>query len=122
MLDVVAVAGYDGATPGAILPTATRRKPGLGWIAVAGAIALAIAWCVVAPWLTALAPEHAASVAPVELLGAVAVGIIGWRAARPAATLGPRGAVGLGGIVAMSGAIVSAVAAPILLRSLGAAE
>jgi signal transduction histidine kinase len=50
------------------------------------------------------------------------VGVIGWRAARPAATLGPRGAVGLGGVVALSGAIVSAVAALVLLRSLGAAE
>jgi signal transduction histidine kinase len=61
-------------------------------------------------------------VAPLELLAAVAVGVIGWRAARPAATLGPRGAVGLGGVMALSGAVVSVVAALILLRSLGAAE
>jgi signal transduction histidine kinase len=72
--------------------------------------------------LIALARDQAAAVAPVELMGALAVGVIGWRAARPAAMLGPRGAVGLGAVVALAGAIVSAVAALVLLRSLGAAE
>jgi signal transduction histidine kinase len=111
-----------GETRGPFLSTATRRKPGLGWISAAGAVALALAWGLVAPWLTALQRDQQAAVFPVELLGALAVGVIGWRAARPAATLGPRGAVGLGAAMALGGSLVSVAAALVLLRSLGAAE
>jgi signal transduction histidine kinase len=107
--------------PGVELPTPTRRKPALGWIAAAGAATLAVAWCVISPWLIALGAEHAATVAPVELVGALLVGVIGWRAARGAATLGPRGAVRLGGVTALAGAAVSGAAALVLLRSLGPA-
>jgi signal transduction histidine kinase len=97
----------------------TRRKPTLGWVAAVGALALALGWCIVCPWLTALSLARATALVPVEGAGALLVGLAGWRAARGAATLGPRGAVRLGGVMALVGTGASLVTALALLKPLG---
>src|SRR5437764_12127308 len=101
--------------------TASRKRPGLGWVAAAGAAALAVAWSLICPWLVALPSSQAAALLPVELAGAIVVGLIAWRAARGAAALGPRGAVRFGAVFALAGAVASLAAGLALLRPLGAA-
>jgi signal transduction histidine kinase len=98
-----------------------RKRPGLGWVAAAGALALALAWSVLCPWLVALPRAHAAALIPVEAAGALVVGLLSWRASRGALALGPRGAVRLGGVVALTGTAASLAAGLVLLRALGAA-
>ncbi|MDB4968241.1 MAG: hypothetical protein JWN44_3930, partial [Myxococcales bacterium] len=61
--------------------TPPRKRAGLGWVAAAGAAALAVAWSLFCPWLVALPPSHAAALLPVELAGALVVGLVSWRAA-----------------------------------------
>lgn len=58
---------------------------------------------------------------PFELIGAVLVGLVGWRVTDSAVTLGPRGAVRLGGVVTVVGAAASVALGLCLLRPLGAA-
>lgn len=101
--------------------TPPRKRPGLGWVAAAGALALAVAWSVVCPWLVALPRAQAWALVPVDAAGAIAVGLLAWRAGRGAVTLGPRGAVRLGGVVAIGGAAASLALALALVRPLGAA-
>jgi signal transduction histidine kinase len=99
----------------------TRRKPRLGWVAAAGAVALAVGWCLVCPWLAALSPTRAAALVPVQGAGALVVGLAGWRWSLGAGALGPRGAVRLGGVIALVGALAALVVALALMRDLGVA-
>lgn len=102
--------------------TPTRKTAGLGWVAAAGALTLAVAWSLLCPWLIALPTAAAATLVPVHLVGAIVVALLGFRQARSAAALGPRGAVHLGGVVALAGTAASLASGLALLRSLGAAE
>jgi hypothetical protein len=102
--------------------TPTRKTYGLGWVAAAGALTLAVAWSLLCPWLIALPAAQAATLVPVHVVGALMVGLFAFRQARSAATLGPRGAVHLGGVVALAGTVASLASGLALLRSLGAAE
>jgi signal transduction histidine kinase len=86
-----------------------------------GAVALAVGWCVVCPWLSGLSPMRAASLLPIQAAGALAVGLLGWRYSIGAGAVGPRGAVRLGGVIAIAGAAASAVTALTLFRPVGAA-
>ncbi|MCU1278906.1 MAG: hypothetical protein JWM53_2452, partial [bacterium] len=59
--------------------TPTRRRPQLGWVAAAGAVALAMAWSVVCPWLVGLPSPQARMLRPFEGLAAVGVALAAWR-------------------------------------------
>ena len=102
--------------------TPTRKRPGLGWVTAAGAAALAVAWSLVCPWLVALPLAQATTLIPVATVGALVVGLLSWRASRGAVALGPRGAVRLGGIVALAGTTAAAAAGLVLVRPFGPAE
>jgi signal transduction histidine kinase len=93
----------------------------LGWVAAAGALALAVGWCVVCPWLAALSPTRALGLAPLEVAAAAVVGVVAWRWSLGAGALGPRGAVRLGGVIAFGGAAVSLLVGLSLVRALGTA-
>jgi signal transduction histidine kinase len=101
--------------------TPSRRRPQVGWVAAAGAVALAVAWSIVCPWLVALPAAQARALVPFEALGALLVGLAGWRVTESAVALGPRGSVRLGGVVMLVGAAASVALGLGLLRSLGAA-
>src|SRR5260370_23853583 len=101
--------------------TPTRNRAELGWVAAAGALTLALAWSLLCPWLIALPSAQRATLLPVHAIGALVVGILAFRQARSAAALGPRGAVHLGGVVALAGTAASLASGLTLLRSLGAA-
>ena len=101
--------------------TPTRRRPQLGWIAAAGAVALAVAWSLLCPWLVALPSSQARALLPFETLAAGVVGLAAWRATKSAMALGPQGAVRLGGVITVVGVAAAAALGLGLLRSLGAA-
>ncbi|HEX6839835.1 MAG TPA: hypothetical protein VF334_24840, partial [Polyangia bacterium] len=101
--------------------TPTRRRPQVGFVAAAGAVALAAVWSLVCPWLVALPSVQARQLLLFDLLGAVVVGLVGWRVTDSAVALGPRGAIRLGSVVTLVGAAVSAALGLGLLRPLGAA-
>ncbi|HEX8953822.1 MAG TPA: HAMP domain-containing sensor histidine kinase, partial [Polyangia bacterium] len=101
--------------------TPTRRRPQVAFVAAAGAVALAAAWSLVCPWLVALPSAQARLLLPFEALGALVVGLAGWRVTDSAVALGPRGAVRLGGVMTLVGAAASAALGLSLLRPLGAA-
>src|SRR5512135_455170 len=87
--------------------TPTRRRPQVGFVAAAGAVALAAVWSLVCPWLVALPSVQARQLVPFDLVGAVLVGLVGWRVTDSAVALGPRGAIRLGGVVTLVGAAVA---------------
>jgi signal transduction histidine kinase len=84
-------------------------------------VALAAAWSLICPWLVALPSAQARALLPFEALAAALVGIAAWRVTESAVALGPRGAMRLGGVVMLVGAIASIALGLGLLRSLGAA-
>jgi signal transduction histidine kinase len=101
--------------------TPSRRRPQVGWVAAAGALALAVAWSLLCPWLVALPSAQAHVLAPFEAFAAILVGLMAWRGTESAVALGPRGAVRMGGLLTLLGAAASVALGLSLLRSLGAA-
>src|SRR5512146_1087544 len=101
--------------------TPTRRRAQVGFVAAAGAIALAAVWSLVAPWLVALPSVQARAMLPFDLAGAAIVGLVGWRVTESVVALGPRGAVRFGGVFTLVGAALSVALGLGLLRSLGTA-
>ena len=99
----------------------TRRRPHVGWVAAAAAVALVVAWALVCPWLVALPTAQARLLLPFEALGGVVVALAAWRATESAVALGPRGAARLGGLVMIVGAVASVGLGLGLVRPLGAA-
>ena len=49
----------------------TRRRPHVGWVAAAGAAALAVAWALICPWLWRCRSPQARALLPFEALAAV---------------------------------------------------
>jgi signal transduction histidine kinase len=101
--------------------TATRKR-GLSLIVAAGPVLLALAWSFFCPWLVALPRASATALYPIELAGAVVVALFAWRATRAAMALGPRGAIILGGVVALFGTSASVAAGLTVLTPIGIAE